>query len=210
MSTNAEKAKFTAYVGHYPTFMNYFGMYDRALDALINHVRAHEATVDSLCFPILFNLRHCIELGLKANIRYFRPYSEVDNHVNSGSHHLVDLKNAFHTHITKAIEVMKTKYGITVEAADITEFNQHFAKLEAFTDLLHQLDQYSTAFRYPVDKDKQPSFNHGDTIDVLAVCDAYTEVKTILAYTAAFFEKYTQGVDDIHAYYKEMERSMYA
>lgn len=88
MNEKARRAKFDAHIGHYQSFMSYFGSYKRAVDTLIKHVEVKEASVDTIAYPIMFLVRQYIELGLKANIRYFSKYSEVDNHTRGNKHFL--------------------------------------------------------------------------------------------------------------------------
>lgn len=207
MSEKIKNAKFEAYIGHYQSFMSYFGSYVRSVEILIKHVEEKEASVDTVAYPIMFLTRQCIELGLKANIRYFHKYSGVDNHVKGNTHHLKPLQAAFKDHVQKTIDNLKNQ-GLPVEKSEIDEFNQLFKKLDELTDIFELLDKGSDAFRYPVNKKNEKSFEHGQTINVLDVYKLLKEVETLLSYTAAVFSKYTDYVDEIEQYYNEQMRDM--
>lgn len=210
MSEKAKRAKFEAYIGHYQSFMSYFGSYKRAVDILIKHVEEKEASVDTVAYPIMFLVRQSIELGLKANIRYFSKYSEVDNHTKGNKHFLKPLQDSFKVHIEKTIKNLKDKHNIEVDKDEIKQFKEYFDKLDKLTDIFELLDKGSDAFRYPVNTKDQQSFEHSQTINVLDVIELMNEVEVLLSYTAAVFQKYTDYVDEIDRYYQEQMRDMYS
>ncbi|GEP93497.1 hypothetical protein SAMN05660909_05396 [Chitinophaga terrae (ex Kim and Jung 2007)] len=209
MNDKVKKAKFEAYIGYYQSFMSYFGSYIRAVGVLINHVEEKESSVDTIAYPIMFLVRQCLELGLKANIRYFKKYSKVNNHVKANTHHLKPLQDAFKVHILKTIENLKNENGVIVDKGEIDEFNNYFAKLDQLTTIFDKLDKDSDAFRYPVDKKEEDSFEHSETVNILEVYELLKEVETLLAYTAAVFQKYTDYADTIEQYYREEMEKMY-
>lgn len=209
MSDRHRRSKFEAYIGHYQNFFSYLGSYKLALDILINHVDDKEGSVDTIAYPILFLARHVIELGLKANIKYFHKYSGVDNHVTGNKHYLKPLQDSFKVHIKKTIENLKIKYDVIVEKSEIAEFDKYFAQLDKLTDIFELLDKGSDAFRYPINKDGKASFGHNQTLNVLDVIELLNEVEALLSYTAAVFSRYNDYVDMIEGYYEEEIKSMY-
>ena len=89
------KSRFNAYLGNYMNFGSYLSSYENAFNTLIDSVNTSGFHVDYLAYPILFTARHSLELGFKANIRYFAKYSKKSNFVNTDSHNLIDLFSAF-------------------------------------------------------------------------------------------------------------------
>ena len=201
--------QFNAYLGHYPSFWNYLGTYKNAFDALMDKVEKSGLHVDHLAYPILFTARHCMELGFKANIRYFMKYSEKDDYKKAGTHDLSKLFAAFKLHVIATIKNLKDKYGIEVEKTEVAEFNNYCKEVEKLTDIFHLLDQYSDSFRYPVDKENNKSFDHKDTINLLDVKELYDKSMILLTHTSDVFAKYTDYADEIEKMYEDEMKANY-
>jgi hypothetical protein len=201
--------QFNAYLGHYLSFANYFGSYERAFEALMEKVYQSGNHVDLLAYPILFMARHCMELGFKTNIRYFLKYSEKDDFKKGGTHDLEKLFGAFKFHIAESINNLKSKYGIEVEKVDIEEFNKYCEEVNKLTNIFQLLDKKSDSFRYPVDKDNNNSFDQNETINLLDVRDLYHKTSILLTHTADVFRKYTDYADKIENMYEQEMRNFY-
>jgi hypothetical protein len=189
--------QFNAYIGYYSSFGKYLSIYQRAFETLMDKVYQSDDHVDQLAYPILFIARHCLELGFKANIRYFLRYSEKDDFKNAGTHNLEQLFGAFRLHVRETIKNLRTKYVIEVDIADIEEFEKYCKEVNKLTNIFHLLDKNSDSFRYPVDKDNNKSFDFKDSINLLDVKELHEKSMVLLTYTADVFAKYTDIADEI-------------
>lgn len=107
--------QFNAFIDSYLSFPSYLGSYKRSFDILLKDVLVTNSHVDYIAYPLLFLARHCMELGLKTNIRYFAKYSGKDDYVKAGTHDLENLFRAFKMHVDKTFETLKAKYGIELK-----------------------------------------------------------------------------------------------
>jgi hypothetical protein len=150
-----------------------------------------------------------MELGFKANIRYFLKYSEKDDFKKAGTHDLEKLFGAFKLHISETIKSLKDKYRIEVEKADIEEFNKYCEDVNQLTNIFHFLDKNSDSFRYPVDKENINSFDNKETLNLLEVKDLYEKSMILLTHTVDVFAKYTVIADEIENMYEQEMRVVY-
>lgn len=101
---NRELDRLKAYVGHSYSDMNLVGQYENAVDILINQIIKEKHRVDTIAHPLLYLMRHSIELGLKENVKYLKKYSKLPI-LKSKTHTLSDLFSEFEKHYSKiAIE----------------------------------------------------------------------------------------------------------
>lgn len=201
--------QFNAFIDYYLSFPSYLRSYKRSFDILITDVVTTNSHVDYIAYPLLFLARHCMELGLKTNIRYFAKYSGKDDYIKAGTHDLEKLFRAFELHVERTFETLKSKYNIEVEPEDIKSFNDLCKEVEKLNSTFHSLDKNSDAFRYPVDKELNPSFNKGDRINIIDVSEILEKSMTLFVHTADVFAKYTDYADQIEDYYAGLMREQY-
>lgn len=201
--------QFTAFIDYYLTFPSYLGSYKRSFDILLQDTVRTGNHVDHIAYPLLFLARHCMELGFKTNIRYFFKYSEIDDYIKAGTHDLEKLFNAFKLHVQKTFENLKRKYNIEVEKADKKSFSELCDEVGKLNDVFHQLDKNSDAFRYPISKEQNPSFNNGERINILDVNELLEKSMTLFIHTADVFAKYTDYADQIESQYEAIMREHY-
>ena len=207
--TKFTEHQFTAYLGHYLTFPSYLGSYKKAFDILISSIQESGSHIDTIAYPILFLARHCLELGLKTNIRYFAKYSSKIDYTNGGGHNLENLFEGFKLHVSETIKNLKLTHGIEVDNADVKSFDDLCLEVEKLKDSFHVLDQSSDAFRYPVDKKRNPSFEHGEKINLLDVNEILEKSMLLFVHTADVFAKYTDYANQIEAFYGDLMREQF-
>jgi hypothetical protein len=205
----ATEHQFTAFIDYNLSFPRYLGSYKRSFDILVKEVLDTNSHVDYLAYPLLFIARHCMELGLKTNIRYFAKYSGKSDFTNAGTHDLESLFRAFKMHVNDSFVQVKAKYSIKVEKEDKNSFNDLCNEVEKLNKIFHLLDRNSDAFRYPVDKQQNPSFKVGDRINVLDVNELLEKSMTLFVHTADVFAKYTDYADSIDECYDSIMREHY-
>ena len=112
-------------------------------EAYVVLVKKHQGG-SHLSMPILFALRHYLELILKANIKYLSLFSKSNVMLDklNNEHKLVQLSNAFLEHYKLAKIMTETTIEDKLWIED-------FKKLK---ELFIELDNDSYAFRYSYDK----------------------------------------------------------
>lgn len=201
--------QFTACIDYYMTFPSYLGSYKRSFDILLKDVNETKSHVDYISYPLLFLARHCMELGLKTNIRYFSKYSGKDDFTIAGTHDLENLFRAFKLHVNETFINLKTKYNIAVEKDDKKSFKDLCNEVDKLNTVFHTLDKNSDAFRYPIDKKQNPSFKKGERINIIDVAELLEKSMTLFLHTADVFSKYTDYADEIENYYEGLMREQY-
>ncbi|MCM5509603.1 hypothetical protein [Vibrio sp. SCSIO 43169] len=164
----------------------------------IQYLRAYEVLyksdepVDTIALPMLYVMRHYLELALKYNVAYLSEFSGSTNMAgnsgNSGnsSHSLSKLSNAFHDHWVNT----KAKYGINVDDRElVSDFNQLIQKLE-------QIDQFAISFRFSHNREQAKNFEWSDTIDIHALNQLFENAQILLNPTIDVFEDCTGLMDN--------------
>jgi hypothetical protein len=62
---NLHDGHFTAYIGNYQKFNVFMSFYQDVVDKLYREVSEGNETADSIAIPLLFLMRHTMELGCK-------------------------------------------------------------------------------------------------------------------------------------------------
>jgi len=171
-----EQSRRFSYVGQYSsTNYTYALQYKQAFDTLYESSDA----VDSIALPMMFLMRHYLELILKTNIIYFSQYSESNFMVEkiNDEHKLKPLANAFQEHWNIVVK----KYELKVE------YRQYIKDLKNFIELVDELDKYSMSFRYSHNKKKDSSFVWDDTLDIANIKKSLEEVLPFLQYSMDIF-----------------------
>lgn len=203
------RAKYEAYLGNYLSFGGYLGAYQNAFNVLVEDVERTDLHVDRIAYPMLFIARHCLELGFKANIQYFKRYSERVDYTNSDSHNLKDLLGGFKLHVDATVKNLKAKHDIDIDAEDWEDFKKHYEEVQKLTSIFDILDKGSFCFRYPVDVKGNKVFSFDATINLIDIKQALDKSMIMLTYTAALFSKYTDYADMIDSMYEEEMNKAY-
>jgi hypothetical protein len=149
--------------------------------------------VDTIALPMMFLMRHYLELILKYNIKYFSEYSDLDFMVSKikSEHKLKELASGFKQHWNTVV----SKYTIEIDDS------QYIINFDNFIDLMDTIDRYSMSFRYSHDKNNDKHFGHTETLDIYAIKKELDETVPLLDYSSdVFYDKVGQ--------YLEMEKEM--
>ena len=93
-----EMDRLQAYVGYSHSEMNLVGQYENVVDILVNKIIEDGSRVDLIAHPLLYLMRHSIELALKENIKYLNKYSELGLGRYIKGHAIDELLKEFETH----------------------------------------------------------------------------------------------------------------
>lgn len=120
--------------------------YDFATSTILDAIRKKHISINDVYLPLLFLLRHCLEIKLKAAI------SELKSIVAKK-----DLHKAQRTHSVKILyDILFKDIGIKIEKIEDDKFRKESIRLceatKHYKDVIQSLDANSYLFRYPTDK----------------------------------------------------------
>jgi hypothetical protein len=118
--------------------------YDITIDMLVSSVIKGQLSINDIYLPLLFLLRHGIELALKSNIQDIGNKVPIKKQQKIGGIHSIEqLYHILLSYIEPAVEKIPQgdKFKIETES-----FIQNVAKLN---NCIHNLDVHSRAFRFP-------------------------------------------------------------
>jgi hypothetical protein len=138
--------------------------YDNVIEFLVEGVLENEYDINKIYLPLLFLIRHALELALKSNLQAARKISpdKVQDIDFDSIHSLSKLYRYFGD---------DTGYLSKLDLSKMSEetkkqYSAYKAQYEELNNVIHQLDSNSLFFRFPVDtKGKiQPIFFKGDSL----------------------------------------------
>ncbi len=176
---NALPYYFNANLGLNRNLRNYLSCYEKSVNALYSKIleRNIPIDVDVFSIPLLFLIRHSIEIGLKINIKYLSQASgKVDciSKINN-CHSLNKLYYCFLSH-----------FNSLLKHVDVHVINQKLKLEKQCKELIEKLeiiDPNGDAFRYPIDINGNIIFERETTINLLEIKNLYDETMKLLKYT---------------------------
>ena len=187
--TDPKRWHFEAQIGYSVSYWSYLSTYERAIDVLFSEVKERNLPVNAISYPLLFLIRHSLELGYKLNINYLSRYSELEEKVNWNQHHLIELHQAFKTHFMAVVK------KLSLGQEDIDEFDSYYLEVERLTNTLNVLDRGSYSFRHPVDTKQERVFRDDDTINLMDVKELHSKAMVLLFHTADVLSDATDYYD---------------
>ena len=182
---NRDLDKLTANIGHSYSDMNLVGQYENTVDILINQIIEEKHRVDTISHPLLYLMRHSIELGLKENIKYLKKYSKLPI-LKSKTHTLSDLFLEFEKHYKKI--AIENNFEIELKE----EYNKYTSDLK---DVITALGEDASSFRYVYATDGKKIFENSKTINVYELKKKYDNSLVFITYTADVISPYTDYID---------------
>ena len=188
-----KKFKFTAYIGLDRNWWQYYSHYKSAIDHLIEGVEGN-LPVNTVSSPLLFLIRHCLELGFKANILKLETVSNARPKLtfkDGNSHSLEHLYGIFKDHL---FEIQKNH---DIEQSIKEAMNEFLNQTESLKNILHQLDKASYNFRYPVDTDGNYNFEWDEQVNIADIVDAFYKLQPFIVFTdQVLYEHGVFGFED--------------
>ncbi|MCK6692776.1 MAG: hypothetical protein L6Q97_11815, partial [Thermoanaerobaculia bacterium] len=182
-----EMDRLQAYVGHSHADMNLVGQYENAVDILINKIVEDKIRVDLIAHPLLYLMRHSIELALKENIKYLNKYSGLGLG-KIKTHSIVELFDEFERHYNKIANNLGFK-------KDLESEYEKYAKI--LRELIQKLGSDWSSFRYVYSTTGNKIFNHSEILNVYKLKEKFDASQVFLTYTADAISPYTNFVDYI-------------
>lgn len=195
-----EQCKRFSHIGMHSNTNNTYAMqYKEAFDTLYESSKP----VDTIALPMMFLMRHCLELILKSNIMYFSEFSDSKSMLKNmkSEHKLKPLANAFQEHWNLVVKKYKLKI-------DDKKYIENF---KIFIELMEQLDQYSMSSRYSHDKNDEKHFEWNKTLDIYSIKKSLDDILPFIQYSSdVFYDQVGQGIGLEKEIMEELERDSMA
>ena len=166
------RGKFEIRPGQYPNdLFGVFGQYVRAVEYLFEAMQRTSFSADHCSYPILYLMRHTLEVGLKANIQCISidVYRALDKKKLS-QHELGYLIDQF-------VGVVENKL---LESDDLGHFRSECSAMRELVDFMPS----ASSFRYTHERGGEPVFRL-EVFDLERLRLLFNRSQTILAYTPA-------------------------
>lgn len=161
-------------IGHIRT--DYDCLFELILKGIINN----EITIDKVYLPLLFYIRHSLELALKENLDRLRAYSLFARNV-SLEHSLLRLYNQFN----QCIESSSILNALNSELQ--IRYNQQLTTMNSLISTIHILDSNSQAFRFPINScNQQETLND---INLSALIKDFYKIDSLISFFIPFLEE---------------------
>lgn len=164
---NLHEGHFTAHVGLYSKFNVFISFYQDSVDKLYRQVSEGNETADRIAMPVLFMMRHTLELGYKYTISKICELNGTTYDTKRDKHYLRSL----HTRLKQEFEVLY-KNG-AVSNGKKTGFDQHYETTRHTMEWFDKIDPKGENFRYP-------NFDRTKTINLLEVKNSFDEAMVLL------------------------------
>jgi hypothetical protein len=165
------KQHFTAHIEQYPTFSAYLLFYEHSIERLFSDVSEGNGTPDAIALPMLFLMRHAIELGYKFSLFHLCKLNSTPFDPKRCGHSLKKLHKELH------IEFSNAEKHNRVSPEDRKEFHEYFSVTEKKMLLFDNLDARSENLRYP---DKHENKVFPVDVNLLEMKDAFDEAMILL------------------------------
>lgn len=177
-----EKARRYSHIGmHSNNNYVYASQYATAFEILYKS----DTPVDVIALPLLYNLRHYVELILKYNIQYLYDFSGSKRVLKKVNHKLMPLLDLFKDYW----RLVKRRYNIQVNDTDL------MSDLEELIKKIDKIDENAMSFRYSHDRKDAKLFEWQDKIDVYELYSLYERAKIMLNHTIDVFDDSTGLMD---------------
>jgi hypothetical protein len=175
---------FKAFVSHYPKFSTYVAFYQDAVESLFTRVSEGNDTPDMVAFPLLFLMRHTLELGYKYSLVYLCAKNSTE----------FDPQKVERHSLLKLHKRLKTEYDAAIvndvlPESDKESFEKYYALTECSMKRFEQLDPSSTKTRYP-NVNESSHFPEGTTINILELKNEFDEAMILLTTMADVIGQY--------------------
>ena len=166
---------FTAHLGSCPKFSIYVSFYTCSIEKLFKSVSEGNETADIAAIPLLFLMRHTLELGYKFSLVYLCALNSTvfDPEKNNGERHSLELLH----------RRLGSEYSQAIKKGLVPESDRGFDDLYELTEkamrLFDGLDKKSTKLRFP-NIDESSAFEHRKTVNLLVFKSAFDEAMPLL------------------------------
>lgn len=167
---------FLAHIGLYPKFSAFVFSYTFCIEKLFELVSEGNETADMVAVPLLFMMRHTLELGYKFSLVHLCER-------NSTIFDPEERKNGERHSLTRLHKRLGLEYSQALRKGIVPKSDQGFDDLYALTEkgmrLFDKLDERSTKLRFP-NIDESPAFGREESVSLLEAKNAFDDAMTLL------------------------------
>jgi len=160
---------------------NYYWEYTSTVETLIENYNV----ADDVVLPLLFLMRHTLELAFKMNLIRLEKLSEENAKLNfkgKSGHSLGGL----HSEFERQLQIIFAKHKINMDLQ--SEFLYANTILKEYADIFNRLDNWSYAFRYPVQNDGSTNnFKDSSNLNIADLIPTFKKTQLILEQTFNLF-----------------------
>lgn len=161
--------------------------YKQAADFLVERVSQERRYQDTLVYPIAFLYRQYLELRLKQLIHIGSVYLESPLK-EKNLHHRIDM-------LWEQCRNVLEKIHPDENADEFDDIEKHIAEFA-------RVDPLSTAFRYPADKEGNPSLEDLSHINLRNLAEAMDKMAALLDGASLEIDMLFQGKQEMESWYK--------
>lgn len=182
---NKPKGKFEVHAYLLRTMSQISTDYDESIYLILQGIKEDRLSVNEVFLPLIFLIRHSIELSLKQNLldageKYLSPkqISKIKN-----EHSICKLFNLFESIINTALNNMSECNDDDLKFKQETK--SYHKGLNDLKQIIHEMDYNSFFYRFPFDKDGQPhklSIDSNKLIDILQLREKVNAYLTFAVY----------------------------
>jgi len=154
--------------------------YDEVIGFLLEMIIHDKIHIHDIYLPLLFLIRHSIEIGLKSNIQEaIENYSFKTKKNIRNIHSIEQLYNLFigDNGYKSLINFDK------MSQETLTQFNDYSKQLENLKTIMHELDVNSEIFRFPVNRENNENQLHLEKDTIYKIINLYYLTDTFISYT---------------------------
>lgn len=167
------RGQFEVHPGQSPNgYMGVFGQYVRGVDYLYKAIEQTSFSADHCSYPILFLMRHALEVGLKANIQCL-----VEEGRQQTTLSLVRCHNL--EELCKEFRQLVEAQGI-LNAESLAFFQEEVQCIESLIKLMPS----ASSFRYTEERNRSKVFKR-EMLDIAVMKSKFDRAYTLIAYTPA-------------------------
>jgi hypothetical protein len=148
----AQELNYKIYLANKSDWWRYFIEYKSFVDFSFREIKGGEVTLLSL--PLAFCIRHTLEIGYKMNLIELEKISDRNANIKYQGKEAHSI-SVLHEEFEVQMKMIFKKYSF--EKKVIKQFNKLNKDLSSLKKILHNLDEFSYAFRYPVKNDGSTS-----------------------------------------------------
>lgn len=167
---NLHEGHFTAHVGLYPKFNVCMSFYQDAVDKLYREVSEGNETADRIAMPLLFMMRHAMELGYKYTITKICEFNGTTYDAKKDLHFLKKL----HKRLKEEFDTLWQNGGVSENKK--SGFDEYYEITKDAMEWFDKIDPKGENFRYP-------NFDRYAKINLLEVKNKFDEAMTLLTVT---------------------------
>jgi len=186
------KSRFQVRLGDFENFVDYLNSFERAVEILYARVSNAEETPYSMALPLLFLMRHSLELGYKYTLAELHYFNEIPYKLDKYKHSLQDLHSALKEQFNEFVK----KWSISRE--DIEDFERHYCHTGNCMKEFSQIDPNCIAFRYPTQRDGTRVFPHDYAVNLLELKESYDDGMVLLCHLIDTLQPCYEMMEEFH------------